>query len=193
MDAEHKRPLAAFVIVSATSALLLGQSLSSRPESPDTTRQTASHATHQPSGPSSSSADPANGLAVHGVTASPTYTPVKSIGRAPMLMARGDDGLGVSVGAVRDPHQTGAPKPAGPASESQETAPTEPTESPEPTPSGDPDEEEQGDGVPGPRSTPPHGPWNTGDPPPLGPPSPAPGDHTPPATPEPSKSATGTR
>ena len=191
MDAEHKRPLAAFVVVSTASALLLGQSLSAGSGSGDTARPAASQSVPGPTSPASSSADPANGHAVDGVTASPTYLPVKSIGRAPMLMARGDDGLGVSTGALHDPADPDdlePPKTGGPASGPQGQEPPEATE---PTPTDVPDEEEGGsedDGIPGPKSTPPHGPWSTGDPPPLGP-----GTHTPPATPEPSNSATGTR
>jgi len=188
MDAEHRRPLAAFVIVSTASALLLGQSLSSGSGSGDTARPAASRSVSGSTSPASSSADPANGHAVDGVTASPTYPPVKSIGRAPMLTARGDDGLGVSTGAIHDPDGAEPPKTGGPASGQQGQEPSEATE---PTPTDVPDDDDGStgdDGIPGPTSTPPHGPWSTGDPPPLGP-----GSHTPPATPEPSNSATGTR
>lgn len=188
MDAEHKRPLAAFVVVSTASALLLGQSLSSGSGSSDTARPAASQSVPGPTSPASSSADPASGHAVDGVTAPPTYLPVKSIGRAPMLMARGDDGLGVSTGAIHDPDDTEPPKTGGPASG---PLGQEPSEAPEPTPTDVPDDDEgstEDDGIPGPKSTPPHGPWSTGNSPTLGP-----GPHTPPAIPEPPNSATGTR
>jgi hypothetical protein len=184
MDAEHKRPFAAFVVVSATSALLLGQALIGGSESGDTAQPAASQTSGRSVTPSSPSVDPANGHAVDGVTPSPTYLPVKSIGRAPTLMARGDDGVGVSTGAVRDPDGTEPPETGGPATGPQGQ---EPSGTPHPTPSGEPgtdDGDAQGNddnGTTGPKSPPPHGPWSTGDPPPTGPDS-----HTPHASPEPS-------
>lgn len=191
MDAEHKRPLVAFVVVSATSALLLGQALASGRETGDTARPAASHASPGSTHPASPSSDPANGHAVDGVTPTPTYPVVKSIGRAPMLLARGDGGLEVSTGAVRDPDGTQPPTSEGPAAGPQGQ---EPSETPGPTPSGEPgsgDGDAQGNGgngTPGPKNPPSHGPWSTGDPPPLGP-----GTHTPPATPSPSNPASQDR
>ena len=102
MDAEHKRPLAAFVVVTVASALLLGQSLNAQSSSDDPT--TAAQVSGRSTGSTAPSGSPANGQAVDGITSTPPTAPtVKSIGRAPMLFARGDDGLGISVGAVTDP------------------------------------------------------------------------------------------
>jgi hypothetical protein len=151
MDAEHKRPLAAFVAVSATGALLLGQSLVTQPDPSDANRSTGSQATSEPTTSSAPSGSPSNGKAVAGITAAPTYLPVKSIGSAPKLMARDDDGLEVTVGAVRDPEgkpdltgavrtkdkddQSPGPPDAGPS----ETPEPEPSESPEPSRGPKPD------------------------------------------------------
>lgn len=145
MDAEHKRPLAAFVVVTVASALLLGQSFRSQAPSEDSPAATqASGRSTSSSAPSSS---PASGQAVDGVSATPgtaTVT-VKSIGRAPMLFARGDNGLGVSIGAVRDPAKQGT----GPVRTRDDDGAPSPQNPPEDTPVTPPKADPDGDGAPG--------------------------------------------
>jgi len=166
MDAEHKRPLAAFVVVTVASALLLGQSFRSQAPSED------SPAVTQTSGRSTSSSapsgSPASGHAVEGITSTPPATRiVKSIGRTPMLLARGDGGLGISVGAVKDP----AGKQTDPVRTRDDDASPGPQGQPgppDPTPSRGPKADPDGDGSPGnsgdhsqgPRGN--HGPGNDG-------------------------------
>lgn len=146
MDAEHKRPLVAFVVVSATSALLLGQSLLAQSPSDDKPPG-ASQVSGQSDSSSGPPSSPASGQAVDGVTSTPATHVVKSIGRAPMLTAR-DDGLSVSIDAVKDPatkrtdpvktrDHDGSPGPQG--------QPSPPEDKPATPPQSDPD----GDGAPG--------------------------------------------
>lgn len=147
MDAEHRRPLAAFVVVTVASALLLGQSFRSQSPSEDSPAATQTSARSTSS--ASASASPANGQVVEGVTPVPTTTPiVKSIGRAPMLLARGDDGQGISVGAVKDP----ADKQTDPVrTRDDDTSPGPQGQPgpPEPKPSGGPPPGSGNDGSPG--------------------------------------------
>jgi hypothetical protein len=169
MDADHKRPLAAFVVVSAATALLLGQSLHYQSGDSAGNPPAASRASSKTTSQSSPSAAPANGQAADGITAAPTQPAVKSIGPAPMLMARGDDGLGIATGAVTDPDG----KPASPtdgASARKEGDSQGPgsTETPVPNPSGgpQPDPDDEVDDSPGNSGSPPEGPK---DKPPRGP------------------------
>lgn len=148
MDAEHKRPLAAFVVVSAASALLLGQSLLAQSAPPADDRPATSQVSGQTTSSSGPSSSPASGQAVDGVTSTPTGLTVKSIGRTPTLMARDDEGLGVSIGAVRDP----ATKPTDPVRTRENIASPGPQALPgphEPKPSGKPPNGPDGDGSPG--------------------------------------------
>ena len=180
MDADHKRPLAAFVVVSATTALLLGQSLHHQSGDSAGNRPAASRASSETTNQSSPSVAPENGRAVEGVTAAPTRPAVKSIGPAPMLMARGDDGLGIATGAVSDPDG----KPATPTDgasardegDSEGSGPTEPpipnlTDGPKPDPDEDDDSQGNGGSPPqGPKDKPSRGPRNDDViPPPHGP------------------------
>jgi hypothetical protein len=147
MDAEHKRPLAAFVVVSATSALLLGQSLVSQSPSADD-RSAASQTSGRSNNSSAPSSSPASGQAVDGVTSTPNAPTVKSIGRAPMLMARGDDGLGIAVGAVRDPSKK-LTDPVPTRDKDASPGPQGQPGQPEPKPSGGPAPDTDEDGSPG--------------------------------------------
>jgi hypothetical protein len=195
MRAEHKRPLVAFAAVSATSALLLSQALFAAPDEVDRDRPAASQSSTRSTGSPASSATPANGLAVEGVTASPSKAPVvvKAIGSPPTLMARDDAGPDASSGATQDPADTPPSNDAGSTPESEEpSSQPDPTSTGEPGPDSDsdsnsgsdsgedPDEEEvPGDGDTsghGPRSTPPHGPWSSPGVPPL-----SPGNNEPPS------------
>ena len=146
MDAEHKRPLAAFVVVTVASALLLGQSLSSQsPAGDDAT--TAAQASSRSNSSSAPSSGPDSGQAVDGVSATPgtaTHT-VKSIGRAPMLFARGDGGLGVAIGAVQDP----AKERTDPVRTRDNPEAPSPQNPPEDTPATPPKSDPDGDGAPG--------------------------------------------
>lgn len=167
MDAEHKRPLAAFVVVAVASALLLGESLRSQSVPPADDGPAASRVSGQSTSSSGPSSSPASGQVVDGITPAPTTPTVKSIGRAPMLMARDDDGLGVSIGAVRDP----AGKQTDPVRTRDNDASPGPQgqpEPPEPKPSEGPPPDSDDDGSPGnsgghsqgPRGN--HGPRNDG-------------------------------
>jgi hypothetical protein len=148
MDAEHQRPLAAFVVVSAASALLLGQSLLAQPAPPAGDRPATSQASGQTTSSSGPSSNPASGQAVDGVTSTPTGHTVKSIGRAPTLMAPGDDGIGVSIGTVPDRSK----KPTDPVRTRENLASPGPQAHPgphEPKPSGGPPTGPDDDGSPG--------------------------------------------
>ena len=170
MDAEHKRPFAAFLVVSAASALLLGQSLHSQTGPSGADRPAASQASGNATKRSSPSGSPANGQAVEGITAAPKYLPVKSIGPAPMLMARGDDGLDISMGAVQDSDgKLSSPAGGVQTRNSDDSSPgpqgSGPSETPEPDPSGAPDEDDDAQGNSGdhsqdPDGLPPRGPRN---------------------------------
>jgi hypothetical protein len=172
MDADHKRPLAAFVVVSATTALLLGQSLHFQSGDSAGNPPTASRASSETTDQSSPSGALANGQAVDGITAAPTQPAVKSIGPTPMLMARGDDdGLGIATGVVGDPDgKQASPTDGVSARDEGDSQGSGPTETPVPNPSGgpkpDPDDEDddsQGNGgspPQGPTDKPPRGPRN---------------------------------
>ena len=148
MDAEHKRPLAAFVVVTVASALLLGQSLSSQ-SPPDDDPPAASQTSGKSTTSSPPSSSPASGQAVDGVTSTPvTGRTVKSIGRAPMLYARGDDDLGVSVGAVKDPDSRQT-DPVRTRDGDESSGPKEHPGPPDPKPSGGPTTDPDDDGSPG--------------------------------------------
>lgn len=169
MHPEHKRPLAAFVLVTATSAVLLSQALFAAPSTPDAVRPASSGASSE-STASPTGGSPANGHAVDGVTASPTDLPVvvKTIGRPPTIIAF-DEVLDVSTGAIEDPAPTAPPKAGGtgPAG-GQPSTPPEPTPTGEPDPGeGQPDEDQQGGR--GPKVNPPSGPWHSPELPPIGP------------------------
>jgi hypothetical protein len=170
VDAEHKRPFAAFLVVSAASALLLGQSLHSQAGPGGADRPAASQASGEATRQLSPSAGPANGQAVEGITAAPTYPPVKSIGDAPMLMAREDDDLDIALGAVHDPDgKLSSPTGGVRTGDSEDASPgpqgSGPSETPEPGPSGGPDEDGDSQGSSGghsqgPDGKPPRGPRN---------------------------------
>lgn len=98
MDAEHKRPLAAFLVVSAATVLLLGQSVLEQVHPTADRRPTAARVAGE-----ITSSPSATGRAVDPITARPRYWPAKQIGPAPLILARGS-GLEVSTGAVRDPN-----------------------------------------------------------------------------------------